>query len=121
MNMRKPGKYPLTVFAPASIGNLSVGFDALGLALAPIDGSLLGDLVQLSPLAEEGDWRLDLNGPFARELPADPEDNIVIACCRVYQAAAAERGVEIQPLKVLLSKRLPIGSGLGSSASSIVA
>ena len=38
---------PLTVFAPASIGNVSVGFDALGLALAPVDGSLLGDTVQL--------------------------------------------------------------------------
>ena len=26
------------VYAPASIGNFSVGFDALGAALAPIDG-----------------------------------------------------------------------------------
>ena len=124
MSIRKPGRYPLTVYAPASIGNMSVGFDALGLALAPIDGTLLGDLVQLSPLDEKNagsDWRLDLNGPFARELPSDPEDNIVIACCRIYQQAAAERGVEIKPLRVLLSKRLPIGSGLGSSASSIVA
>ena len=31
---RKPGSRSLTVYAPASIGNLSVGFDALGLALA---------------------------------------------------------------------------------------
>jgi len=26
-------RYPLTVYAPASVGNMSVGFDALGLAL----------------------------------------------------------------------------------------
>jgi homoserine kinase len=39
---------PLTLYAPASIGNFSLGFDSLGLALAPVDGTLLGDLVQLS-------------------------------------------------------------------------
>ena len=114
----------LSVYAPASIGNMSVGFDALGLALAPMDGSLLGDLVQLRPFAERedgSDWKLVLNGPFAAALPQNQEDNIVISCCRVYQEAAAEAGVDIRPLKVLLSKQLPIGSGLGSSASSIVA
>jgi homoserine kinase len=115
---------PLTVFAPASIGNLSIGFDALGLALAPVDGSLLGDLVQLSlpdSDAVDPDWSLELRGTFAAKLPSDQEQNIVIACCRGYQAAAAEKGIEIRPLKVILEKRLPIGSGLGSSASSVVA
>ena len=114
----------LSVYAPASIGNMSVGFDALGLALAPMDGSLLGDLVQLGPFAERedgSDWKLVLNGPFAAALPQNQEDNVVISCCRVYQEAAAEAAVDIRPLKVLLSKQLPIGSGLGSSASSIVA
>lgn len=114
----------LTVFAPASIGNLSVGFDALGLALAPMDGTLLGDRVQVRALEAAGeprDWQLEIRGPFADALPADPEDNIVIASCRAYQTAAAELGVRIEPLQVILDKRLPIGSGLGSSASSIVA
>ncbi|HET6593962.1 MAG TPA: homoserine kinase [Xanthomonadales bacterium] len=113
----------LTVYAPASIGNLSVGFDALGLALAPMSRTLLGDLVQLMPLPRgaSGDWQLEVTGPFAGDLPPNPEDNIVMACCRAYQEAAAERGVVIEPLKVTLDKRLPIGSGLGSSASSIVA
>jgi homoserine kinase len=114
----------LSVYAPASIGNMSVGFDALGLALAPMDGSLLGDLVQLRPFTEEEDgtdWKLELGGPFAAALPQNPEDNVVISCCRIYQDAAGEAGADIRPLKVLLSKRLPIGSGLGSSASSVVA
>jgi homoserine kinase len=30
----------IEVYAPASIGNFAVGFDALGAALAPIDVSL---------------------------------------------------------------------------------
>jgi homoserine kinase len=114
----------MSVYAPASIGNLSVGFDALGLALAPMNGALLGDLVQLRPFTRQedsSDWRLELHGPFASALPDRQEDNVVISCCRAYREAAAAAGVEIQPLKVLLSKRLPIGSGLGSSASSIVA
>jgi homoserine kinase len=123
MSTEQVNKSALTVYAPASIGNLSVGFDALGLALAPMNKTLLGDLVQLTPLADGSadDWQLDLTGPFAGDLPPDPEDNIVLACCRAFQETAGERGITVSPLKVTLDKRLPIGSGLGSSASSIVA
>jgi len=110
----------LTVYAPASSGNLSVGFDALGLALAPVDGSLLGDLVSIIPGQAE-DWVLCMDGPFARALSQDQEQNIVIASCRRFEAAVRARGIEIQPLNITLDKRLPVGSGLGSSASSIVA
>jgi len=111
---------PLTVFAPASIGNVSVGFDALGLALSPLDGYLLGDLVQLRPGKRE-DWALKVHGPFADKLPADPEKNIVLQCCRLYQKALTQRHGVVEPLEISLEKRLPIGSGLGSSASSVVA
>ncbi|HLF30757.1 MAG TPA: homoserine kinase [Xanthomonadales bacterium] len=111
---------PLTVFAPASIGNVSVGFDALGLALAPVDGTLLGDTVQVQPGAQD-DWKLSLGGPFADRLPRDTEDNIVLQCCRLYQRVLQQRGMGISPLRLALDKRLPIGSGLGSSASSVVA
>lgn len=115
-------KEPLSVYAPASVGNMSVGFDALGLALAPIDGTLLGDVVTLAPLPEgAADWQLECSGAFAHALPEDPDDNIVLACCRAFQQAAEGVGYSISPLKVMLEKRLPIGSGLGSSASSIVA
>ena len=51
----------LTVFAPASTGNLSVGFDALGLALAPVDGKLLGDIVHLENVHQQ-DWNRYVTG-----------------------------------------------------------
>lgn len=110
----------LTVFAPASIGNLSVGFDALGLALSPVDGTLLGDIVELRS-GKPGDWRLEVAGPFADQLPEEPEQNVVMASCRRFERESQKEGVGVVPLYVKLKKRLPVGSGLGSSASSIVA
>lgn len=110
----------LTVYAPASSGNVSVGFDALGLALAPVDGSLLGDCVSIMA-GEPEDWTLLIDGPFAHALPTDQEQNIVISSCRRFEQAARAKGIEIRPLNITLDKRLPVGSGLGSSASSIVA
>ena len=110
----------LTVYAPASSGNVSVGFDALGLALAPVDGSLLGDCVSIMP-GNPDDWMLCIDGPFAHALPQNQEQNIVITSCRRYELAARAVGVDIHPLNITLDKRLPVGSGLGSSASSIVA
>jgi homoserine kinase len=102
-----------------------VGFDALGLALAPLDGSLLGDIVELraagageKPLA---DWQLSCSGPFADKLPADPEHNIVLKCCRLFQSEMDKRGLPVELLYARLEKNLPIGSGLGSSATSVVA
>ena len=110
----------LTVFAPASSGNLSVGFDALGLALSPMDGTLLGDSVELRS-GNPGDWSLEVSGPFAEALPENPEENIVMISCRRFEIETERAGLPIAPLFVKLNKRLPVGSGLGSSASSIVA
>jgi homoserine kinase len=113
-------KRSIKAFAPASTGNMSVGFDALGLALAPVDGRLLGDIVSLRGGAGI-EWELKVTGPFADVLPADQEKNIVIASCRRFEAVAVASGAHISPLTVVLDKQLPVGSGLGSSASSIVA
>lgn len=110
----------LKVYAPASSGNLSVGFDALGLALAPLDGSLLGDCVSITP-GRPFDWTLRVVGDFAGALPRDQEQNIVIASCRRFQEVVSAQGYKVHPLNITLEKRLPVGSGLGSSASSIVA
>ena len=91
----------LTVFAPASIGNLSVGFDALGLALSPVDGTLLGDIVELRS-GKPGDWRLEVAGPFADQLPEEPEQNVVMASCRRFERESQKEGVGVVPLYVKL-------------------
>ncbi|MFQ6371301.1 homoserine kinase [Shewanella sp. YIC-542] len=105
----------LTVYAPASMGNVGVGFDLLGAALAPVDGSLLGDTVTISA-ANQG-VHFQQVGPWAHKLPADAEQNIVYQCAAFFlQRFAVEQGVALT-----LSKNLPVGSGLGSSASSVVA
>lgn len=110
----------MNVFAPASIGNLSVGFDALGLAIQPSDGFILGDVVELARGLER-DWTLTVTGPFADALPENPEENVVMTSCRRFERILHDRGIHIESLNVHLDKRLPVGSGLGSSASSVVA
>lgn len=109
----------VVAYAPASIGNVSVGFDVLGAALAPIDGALLGDRVEVH--AGDQAFSLSCRGRFAHKLPAEAEKNIVYDCYLGYAAALQAKGLSVLPLRMVLEKNLPIGSGLGSSASSIVA
>ncbi len=106
----------LTVYAPASMGNVGVGFDLLGAALAPIDGSLLGDRVTIA--AADAGVSLTQVGAWAHKLPSNPEENIVHQCAVFFLKAL---GKENQGVALTLEKNLPVGSGLGSSASSVVA
>ncbi|WP_108651765.1 homoserine kinase [Dongshaea marina] len=103
-------------YAPASIGNVSVGFDLLGAALRPVDGSLLGDRVFVS--ATRGPLTLDCSGPCAGILPADPSQNLVYRAAEYFLHRLRK---PLEGLHLHLEKNLPICSGLGSSASSIVA
>lgn len=108
----------VSVFAPASIGNVSVGFDVLGLAVKPIDGTLLGDVVSVE--AAEND-SLEVVGRFAGKLPANPKENIVWHCLALFNKALTDSGKKVETVKLILDKKMPVGSGLGSSACSVVA
>ncbi|MDP2559786.1 homoserine kinase [Psychrobium sp. 1_MG-2023] len=109
----------IRVYAPASMGNVSVGFDVLGGALAPIDGSLLGDCVSLAEV-EQG-IEVSTIGKFAHKLPSDPKQNILYDCAVAYQKELTQLGKPFKGVSLVLEKELPVGSGLGSSASSVVA
>ena len=67
----------LRAYAPASIGNVSLGFDVLGAALAPVDGSRLGDEVDIK---SADTFSLTTVGSFAHKLPGDADSNIVTQC-----------------------------------------
>jgi homoserine kinase len=100
----------VTVFAPATIANVGPGFDALGLAIEQP-----GDRVTAARVAGPG-VMLDLRGSAAG-MPAHPADNVACHVARLMLEELAPRlGV-----RLVLTKGIPVGSGLGGSAASSVA
>lgn len=102
-------------YAPASTGNMSVGFDLLGAAFEPLDGSLLGDVLEIH--GEAASLSLTISGRYLHQLPATDADNLVTQAFYAFEQAL---GKPLPRLKLHLQKNLPVGSGLGSSACSIV-
>ncbi|QCI17025.1 homoserine kinase [Buchnera aphidicola (Aphis helianthi)] len=103
----------IKIYAPASIGNVGVGFDILGAAIKPINGSLLGDCITIK-LSEN--FQLVNKGTFSHQLPINHEQNIVWKCWYKF-CKLIKKNI---PVSIILEKNLPIGSGLGSSACSVV-
>lgn len=100
----------VTVFAPASVGNVGPGFDVLGMALAG-----LGDTVHARRIPERKVVIREIRGD-AGKLPTDARKNTAgIAAAKVLKLLKAEVGVEL-----ILEKNIP-GNGLGSSAASAIA
>lgn len=107
-----------TAYAPASVGNFITGFDILGAALAPAEGGLFGDLVSVEAASR---YELSVSGPYAGQLPPDPAGNLVWFSRQTFHQSLQEKGGVPVPVRMHLTKGLPAGSGLGSSATSIVA
>ncbi|HET9033050.1 MAG TPA: homoserine kinase [Dokdonella sp.] len=101
----------ITAFAPASIGNVAVGFDILGQS---IDG--IGDRASVqridAPLV-----RIDAIRGCVRNLPLDPMQNTAgRALVAMREALELPFGFSIE-----LDKGIALGSGMGGSAASCVA
>ena len=105
-------------YAPASIGNFAAGFDLMGAAVAPLDGSLWGDVVEAEIAAAPS---LTVSGPHAAGLPLDPWQNLVLRTFVLFRDALAEKRIDGPPIAFHLQKNLPPRSGLGSSACSVAA
>jgi len=112
----------VSVFAPISIGNISVGFDSLGLAVTPIDQSLVGDIVRVSEVNKQNtEDRLVVVGSFSNTLPVDVKQNIVWRCLQKFNAELAQIQKTPKVIEIQLEKNVPVCSGLGSSSCSVVA
>lgn len=105
-------KRSVNVFAPATVANVVCGYDVLGFAVnAP------GDEVIMRLRDEPGVIITKISGDEGR-LPYDPAKNTVSLSVQHYlnHIGRPDVGVEIE-----LFKKMPIGSGLGSSSASTVA
>jgi homoserine kinase len=101
----------VTAFAPASVGNVGVGFDVLGHALDSV-----GDQITLTAIESSAILVGGVTGVID-QLPIDPESN---AATRPLIAMRNDFGVH-GGLRVDIQKGIPLGSGMGGSAASAVA
>jgi len=104
----------VTAFAPASIGNVGVGFDMLGLALEGV-----GDRVAARRTDEAGVSIAEvrgLDGELHSKLSTDPEHNTASIAVRALWDDHGAGGIELK-----VYKGIPLQSGMGSSAASAVA
>lgn len=100
----------IKVFAPASIGNVGIGFDVLGLCL-----DRPGDEIIIKESRTPGVTISKITG--GKTLPLDPTKNTAgVAAQAVLDHLGTKIGVDLE-----IRKRMPSGSGLGSSAASAVA
>jgi len=107
----KPQSRSVTAFAPASVGNVGVGFDVLGHALDAV-----GDRVRLTE-ADGSDIRLVSVAGVVSELPGAPEENTALrALLAIQREFSPDTGVAVS-----IDKGIPMGSGMGGSAASAVA
>ncbi len=104
--MAKPG---IKVFAPASVANVAVGFDILGFALENP-----GDEIIVREGTKPGLVITEIQGAGGK-LPFDVMKNTAgYAAYRLLEHI----GETDRPLEMEIHKKMPFGSGLGSSAAS---
>lgn len=100
-----------TAFAPATVGNVGIGFDILGHTFPAI-----GDRVRATRTAEPGVRIAAVTG-IAGELSLEAARNTAgKAVMSLAESLALPFGIELA-----IDKGIPLGSGLGGSAASAVA
>ena len=99
-----------TAFAPASVGNVAIGFDILGFAV-----DALGDRVTVTRTEVPGVRITGCSG-VVTDLPSEPEKNTAgRALMALNVAVRPDFGFDMH-----IEKGIPLGSGLGGSAASAV-
>ncbi|MCM3712382.1 homoserine kinase [Sporosarcina luteola] len=102
-------KKPLfTVAVPATTANLGPGYDSVGMALS---------LYMTVDVTEAVEWSVHYEGEEYTGLPTDDKNLIV----QTIQDVAGRYGKEVQPHALHIASDIPLGKGLGSSATAIAA
>lgn len=100
-----------TAFAPATVGNVGIGFDILGHTVQSV-----GDHVTARRTTTPGVRIRAITG-VQSDLPKEAQRNTAgKAVLSLWQACGNPGGVELE-----IEKGIPLGSGLGGSAASAVA
>lgn len=104
-------KDAVAVFAPATVANVACAFDVLGFAV-----SAPGDEVRIRRVPAAGVRICSITGDGGR-LPLEAEKNTAgVAVLALLKHLGSNAGMEIE-----ICKKMPLGSGLGSSAASAAA
>jgi homoserine kinase len=101
----------ITVFAPATVANVAVGFDILGFAIRRPGDRIVARRTE----AFSGVRITKITGTGDKKLPSETERNTAgVAAQRLLDhLGRGEIGIELE-----VHKQMPFGSGLGSSAAS---
>jgi len=96
----------IKIFCPATIANISCGFDVLGVALDSV-----GDEMVIRKVLEKG---IRITKLVGQDLPLQTEKNVAgVAALALLAESDYEGGFEID-----IYKKIKAGSGIGSSAAS---
>lgn len=96
----------IRVFCPATIANVSCGFDVLGVALDNV-----GDEMVVRKINKKGIFITKITG---QDLPLETDKNVAgVAGLALLEQSDYEGGFEIE-----IHKKIKAGSGIGSSAAS---
>src|ERR1035438_4487589 len=112
MRLSKLLKYTYSkVFAPATISNAGPGFDTFGFAL-----DRLGDIIEVRANKDKGVRISEITGDNGKLSKDIRKNTASVAANSLLKAIDADFGIDM-----IINKRMPFASGLGSSAASAVA
>ncbi len=110
--MSNKSRQAVRVFAPATVANVAVGYDVLGFAL-----DRPGDEIIARFGSTPGLSITQIHGT-KKPLPRDPEKN---TATKGVLALLKDLGEEETAIEIEIFKKMPFGSGMGSSAASAAA
>lgn len=98
----------IRIFSPATVANVSCGFDVMGFCLDTV-----GDEMVIRKIDKKGIYITKIEG---FDLPMEAEANVAgVSALAMYEAINVDFGFEIE-----IYKNIKPGSGIGSSAASAV-